>query len=103
MAPYFTDEKHLSPDVNITWLLRLFQGGWLEDMLLRTIENLAQTGQVVLSDYRKNVEVEYERRPAEIDLIAMKGYQMYLVSCTSSAQIKTVKQKTFEARTAPNS
>ncbi|HOS96895.1 MAG TPA: hypothetical protein PLR71_00300 [Deltaproteobacteria bacterium] len=97
MAPYFTSDGRLSQDVDIVGLLRLFQGGWLEDMVLRAFRDLAGSGQIALSDYRKGVEVEYDRRPAEIDLIAMRGYQMYLVSCTRSSQIKDVKRKAFEA------
>ena len=48
-------------------------------------------------ELKKGVEAEFNGRPCEIDVITMRGYQFFLCSCTTSQDIKYVKQKAFEA------
>lgn len=80
-----------------TKLKKFLNGMWLEDFVLKTLRDLKEKGKIVVDDIRKGVYAFYEGRPLEIDVIVMKGYQMYLISCTTSQKIKLVKHKAFEA------
>lgn len=71
-----------------------FTGKWLEDFILKTLQGLNITK---VNDIKKGIKASYNRRETEIDVVVMKGYQMYLISCTTSHEIKIVKQKAFEA------
>lgn len=72
-------------------------GKWLEHYLYATLNKLKTKPHFSFSDIRMGVEAEYENRPCEIDVIALRGFQMFLFSCTTSQKIKLVKQKAFEA------
>ena len=76
-------------------------GRWLEDLVLKSLKNLSNQNDIPkVNEIKKSVEAEYAEykdRLTEIDLVVMKGYQMYLISCTTSQGIKDVKQKAFEA------
>ncbi|MCU0288507.1 MAG: hypothetical protein MUF15_19195 [Acidobacteria bacterium] len=71
-------------------------GKWLEYYLNKSLEKINNELNIKLS-IGMNVEAEYEKRNCEIDVIAMKGHQVFLFSCTTSQKIKIVKQKAFEA------
>ncbi|ASS99764.1 hypothetical protein B9L19_11435 [Geobacillus thermocatenulatus] len=75
--------------------VEFLHGKWLEEYVIYAIEKIKSD--VSLSEVRQGIEARYERRPCELDIVAMKGYQMYLFSCTTSSKIKTVKGKAFEA------
>lgn len=77
---------------------RFIYGGWLEDYLLNTLRNIET--EMGITQLKKNVRAYYKdekKRKLEIDVIAMRGYHMFLFSCTTSQRIKVVKQKAFEA------
>lgn len=88
-----------SPDCEekFTIFLNFFTGKWLEDLMLHTLQQLKTQGEIDYTDIRKSVFAEHNRRPCELDVIVMKGYQMFLLSCTTSKKINDVKQKAFEA------
>jgi len=72
-------------------------GKWLEYYLYSCLKKLETKLKIEFSDIGMSVEAEYEKRKCEIDVIAMRGFQMFLFSCTTSQKIKIVKQKAFEA------
>lgn len=72
-------------------------GKWLEHYLYSSLKKIERELKITFSTIRMNVEAEYEKRKCEIDVIAMRGFQMFLFSCTTSQKIKLVKQKAFEA------
>lgn len=78
-------------------LIDFFTGKWLEDFILVNITDLKAARKIVITELRKNVEVSYKQRPAEMDVIVLKGYELFLFSCTTSEKIKEVKLKAFEA------
>lgn len=78
-------------------LNKFLNGTWLEDFVLKTLRDLKENGHIDVDDIRKGVYASYNERLLEIDAIVMKGYQMYLISCTTSQKIKLVKHKAFEA------
>ena len=72
-------------------------GKWLEDFVLVTLQKLKQKGNIEVEEIKKGVEAHYADRKTEIDVIVIKGYEMFLISCTTSQEIRFVKQKAFEA------
>jgi len=72
-------------------------GKWLEYYLYSCLKKLETKLKIEFSDIGMSVEAEYDKRKCEIDVIAVRGFQMFLFSCTTSQKIKLVKQKAFEA------
>ena len=70
-------------------------GKWLEDYMLYQLQQLQN--EFFITDLRKSVKAKYNGRDCEIDVVAIRGYQMYLFSCTTSDDVKPVKGKAFEA------
>lgn len=101
----FSEQKYILENININFdefvetkkgskiLSEFLSGGWLEQYLYKTILELyGNKYKVYLS-----IEAYKDGRPCEIDVIAIKGYKMYLFSCTTDNDISTCKQKAFEA------
>ncbi len=73
-------------------------GDCLEDFILITLNELQKKNKIKkINEIKRSVKTEYNDRPSEIDLVIMKGYQMYLISCTLETELKEVKIKAFEA------
>jgi hypothetical protein len=72
-------------------------GKWLEDLVLITLQKLQEEGEINVKEIKNGVEADYNNRKTEIDILVIKGYEMFLISCTTSQKIKVVKQKAFEA------
>jgi len=72
-------------------------GKWLEDFVLVTLQRLNKDGDIQVEEIKKGIEAHYAGRKTEIDVIVIKGYEMFLISCTTSQEIRFVKQKAFEA------
>jgi len=64
---------------------------------LVTLQRLNKDGDIQVEEIKKGVEAHYAGRKTEIDVIVIKGYEMFLISCTTSQEIRFVKQKAFEA------
>ncbi|MEJ9152463.1 hypothetical protein [Bacillus smithii] len=75
--------------------IEFFDGKWLEDYILDTL--LCMKEKLKLGEIKKSVIATYKNRPCEIDVIAMRGYQIHYFTCTTSKNIKIVKGKAFEA------
>ena len=75
--------------------IEFFTGKWLEDLVLNTLTKLKAA--TPIDEIAKGVEASYGNRKTEIDVIAIRGYKLFLFSCTTSQEIKWVKQKAFEA------
>lgn len=99
------DFKKLSPDFPFNGIeemnskefiefLEFIKGKWLEDYIQYKI--LQVKDQYAINEVVRSLEAHYAKRPCEIDVVAIKGYEMYLFSCTTSNKIKTVKGKAFE-------
>lgn len=78
------------------------QGKWLEDVVLSTLINCSETQS--LHEYLKNVETDEPK--FELDVVAMRGYQLFAFSCSAKSRSKAkdeiykhkaeLKQKLFE-------
>ena len=95
MANFFdSDNKLIPPAVPF---VEFFNGKWLEDYVLINLLELRAEQEIEVDDIKKGVEASFNERKTEIDVIVIKGYQLFLVSCTTSREIKYVKHKAFEA------
>jgi hypothetical protein len=79
-------------------LVSYLNGGWLENYVLSCLEAISDQCGI----HEKKINVKFGKpssivAPAEFDVVTMQGYRLYAFSCTKSADIKTTKQKLFEA------
>lgn len=90
-------DENLKLKLSIGQFYDYINGKWLEYYIYKSLNLLADEAKVTV--VRKGVKAvyKYEKRQCEIDVIAIKGCQMFLFSCTASKKIKIVKQKAFEA------
>lgn len=82
-------------------------GGWLESVVLQTLLDLRTQRSLPLHDIRMNMEPESSIRRAqdgrdittqfEIDVIALRGYQLFAFSCGTDSKRGPLKTKLFEA------
>lgn len=79
----------------LTWL----QGDWLEDYVLG--ELLAIAGEVGIRPDTLACSIVTQRSGGgewfEVDVIAMRGHQIFVFSCTTANDSSTCKEKLFEA------
>jgi hypothetical protein len=68
-------------------------GLWLEQHVLAEMDAIAAEAQI--QDYTANIETEPIN--FEVDVVAIRGYQMFAISCTTSKNKGLVKSKLFEA------
>lgn len=82
-------------------------GGWLESVVLQTLLDLRTQRLLPLHDIRMNMEPESSIRRKqdgrdittqfEIDVIALRGYQLFAFSCGTDSKRGQLKTKLFEA------
>lgn len=76
-------------------------GLWLEDHVLSNIVTISQS--VDINDFAANIEttrtknIETTLTKFEVDIVAIRGYQMFAISCTTSDNMYLLKSKLFEA------
>ncbi|HHY73706.1 MAG TPA: DUF1887 family protein [Bacillus bacterium] len=76
-------------------LIEWLHGKWLEEYVFLTIQQLAEP--LKLTEVQMSVYAKYNNRDCEIDVVVMKGYQLYVISCTTSKKLSRIKNKAFEA------
>lgn len=84
----------VSSDEVKLWL----RGGWLEYHVLRAVQSIAE--EIGISDFARSYHVgSSESETAfEIDVVAMRGYQLFAFSCTASHKSGSCKAKLLEAQ-----
>lgn len=84
-------------------LWRWMNGGWLEECAFLSLAQIAE--ECELHEIAWNVQVRaqrsqytrYELAQFEIDCVAMRGYQVFVISCTTDSDKRIDKSKLFEA------
>ena len=82
---------------NYSKLISYIAGGlWLEDYMLMCINEIQKD--CGIDEVKRSVKAETGKmqKQCEIDVVAIKGYQLFFISCTTASCIKMVKQKAFE-------
>ena len=91
------DLEKESPKKRFAKLIKFMSGIWLEDFIVDIIIGLKEKNEIAYDEIRKSVHATYNKRELEVDIIVMKGYQMFLFSCTADDDTENVKSKAFEA------
>lgn len=92
------NEDNLIYDGEAKDFTKFFTGMWLEDFVLNSLLKLKKDNKIPsVNEIKKGIKAFFGNREADIDLVIMKGYQMFLISCTTSQEISEVKLKAFEA------
>ena len=94
---FINDQYDISKADKFFTFHEFITGKWLEDFVLVTLQKLNKDGDIQVEEIKKGIEAHYANRKTEIDVIVIKGYEMFLISCTTSQEIRFVKQKAFEA------
>jgi hypothetical protein len=83
-----------------------FGSTWIETTVARTLQELADEGDITLHDvthsfhaFRKEQPNEPEWRDSrfEADVVAISGYQLFYITCTTSTKKAEAKEKLLEA------
>ena len=80
---------------NIKHLAKWLDGKWLEHYVLDAFQKIA--AEVGLHEVVMNIEAPIGQTKFEFDVAAIRGYQLFAVSCTTSASKGLCKSKLFEA------
>jgi len=75
-------------------LRKFIIGDWLEEHLLAILLEIKKDCK--LTDIAWNVETQVKGRPFELDVIAIKGCESFVFTCTSAYDSKLCKSKAFE-------
>ncbi len=79
------------------YLCRWLDGDWLEHYVLHSVVSVAE--RLKLHDCVMNLKTDRDRSDfdLELDVAAMRGYQLFGISCTTSVDKHLIKSKLFEA------
>jgi hypothetical protein len=89
-------------EVELESVLRLFAGEWLEIVAADALRQALHHSRI-LTNYVVHGSTHFARIAGaqtttfELDLVALLGYQLIVVSCSASADPKGIKRKGFEA------
>lgn len=75
--------------------LTYISGGWLEDFIYSSIKGDTQIA-AAIDFMEKGVIAYYGERKMELDTILINGYQLIIVSVTTTTKLFTAKRKAFE-------
>ena len=73
--------------------LKFLRGVWLEEWIYQQIKN---TGEINCKYLYVGIEPKIKGRPFELDVVAIRGHHLYVMSCTISANTGLCKSKLFE-------
>lgn len=71
------------------------KGTWLESAVLGVLEQC--TEQLYLNDYGMDIKLKVRNSIFQFDVAAMRGYQLFAFSCSTTRDKGLLKQKLFEA------
>lgn len=85
-------------EANLLKYGEFIDGKWLERYVFEVLQEMINKEDIRCDDKRLGYKVLLEAgRNSELDVIVIKGYQLTLISCTTSSSIGIVKHKAFEA------
>ena len=73
--------------------LKFLRGVWLEEWVYQQIKD---TGMIDYKYLYVGIEPKIKGRPFELDVVAIRGHHLYVMSCTISANTGLCKSKLFE-------
>ncbi len=97
LSEHFENRTNIIQCPNLSFIKFIKEDGWLEDFILNTLIKLKESSRIDIHEIKKNVRASYDKRETQLDVVAIRGYKLFLISCTTDDGIKTVKEKAFEA------
>lgn len=88
------EELEKEVDYRIDKLAKFIDGKWLEHYVLDKIKQLEKS--YPIHEYALSVKPD-GTRSFELDIVALQGYQLFAISCTTDARKSLIKSKLFEA------
>jgi hypothetical protein len=90
-------DKH---NIKIAQIYEWLDNGWLEDYVMSQVEQVPHD--LKIHEIKRSLHIEdpiikREQDQFEFDVAFLRGYQLFGISCTTSASHKELKQKLFEA------
>ncbi len=77
-----------------------FTGGWLEKFAQEVMQNVDRKYSLELAvagGVRPEPMGPARNRDSELDVVVVRGYRIYLVSCTTASKASSIKPKCYEA------
>ncbi len=90
----FIDDEKLDSNDSFKKLKKFIRGIWLEEFLFAMLQEIKDD--CGLTDIAWNVETKIKDRRFELDVIAMKGCQSFVFTCTTDDSSGLCKSKAFE-------
>jgi hypothetical protein len=79
----------------VDYIAEWLDGKWLEHYTLQAVKTVAEANDIHTAVL--GMEAVLKERKFEIDVVALKGYQLIVLSCTTDSKKGLLKQKLFEA------
>ncbi len=91
-------DESTSPDKDeCEKLYKLISSEWLEEAVFSTLEKIrCENQEFGLTEVFWDINGNSCERNFQIDVMALRGYQMFIFSCTSESHLTLCKQKAFE-------
>jgi len=98
-------KNFVDQNLELQYAYHWLSGGWLEDYVMWQIERIAHSKpnwlihEYSTSLHIKDPEFSWKKNDQfEFDVVFLRGYQLFAISCTTISEYKTCKQKLFEAQ-----
>jgi len=105
--PVWREDRTFNPavlsGVELESVSKLCSGGWLEVIAWDALRQALNENAEAAPNFRVHSSTQFARHylgkfvQFELDVVAVLGYQLLVVSCSASADPKIIKQKGFEA------
>ncbi len=93
------DDSYMLGELAVFWseevdkLAKWLDGKWLEHYTLWALQQIASECQI----QQVGMNIEPKERDFEFDVVAMRGYQLFALSCSTESKKGDLKRKLFEA------
>lgn len=86
---------------DLSHLIKMLDGIWVEGAVLKALDDIVIEGEKYFDELRSNIRLHLDKddinKNFEVDVLARRGYQLYLFSCTRDDSAGLCKEKAFEA------
>jgi hypothetical protein len=89
-----SSNKKFKNDSELKERISFIQGHYLEEYIFDLLKK--NKTELNITDIAWNVESRILERPFELDIIAMRGCQVFVISCTTDSGVAICKGKAFE-------
>jgi len=91
------DELATMWDIDIGQIPNWLDGKWLEHYTLWAVQKVASKSKVHDAIFNLDSDPKLNKRKFEVDVLALRGYQLFAISCATGADKYNIKHKFFEA------